>query len=490
MKKILTFTVLLIYCFIAKTEDFQQNRKVQLKEGARTILFLPSVSTFLVHDPEIISVAKTESPDELIIIGLKMGNAVISCQNMDRTITTINVCVVPKYWDTLEALFENNPNIRMTVTGEHLILSGEVNDQDSMSRVKTAQELDKKRIINNVTFSKQNLLEKINSYLKNSGLNDVFAKIDDKVVYLRGMLLDKDKEKDLISVVKSLADSFSCSVNTSGLKTGGPPLIVEVKFVNVARGKDNNMGLLMDDIKYNLNWNPKEVDVWQFENHTRSRQETGSWELDGEVTNSGSVKLQKIKSSLKVLYEARMSTMSGEKVKLQRGGAIYLQTSGVQVADVQTVDYGFIVEIVPTILSPNSISADVSVQVSGLQNSNPLTINKYTTNAKYVISPGEIIVLNKMNVINDKLAKQGVPFLSEIPVLGYMFENTQENNDDSNVLLLLRISAFEPDVIAEEGRDSNEKFKKIKKSDHSEIIDSVNPLNSAEDEIEKRVGVE
>ncbi|HRU01397.1 MAG TPA: hypothetical protein P5239_06815, partial [Victivallales bacterium] len=186
MKKILTFTVLLIYCFIAKTEDFQQNRKVQLKEGARTILFLPSVSTFLVHDPEIISVAKTESPDELIIIGLKMGNAVISCQNMDRTITTINVCVVPKYWDTLEALFENNPNIRMTVTGEHLILSGEVNDQDSMSRVKTAQELDKKRIINNVTFSKQNLLEKINSYLKNSGLNDVFAKIDDKVVYLRG----------------------------------------------------------------------------------------------------------------------------------------------------------------------------------------------------------------------------------------------------------------------------------------------------------------
>ncbi len=490
MKKFLLPLCLLSFASFIMAEDIQSNKKIQIKEGTRKILHLPGVSTFLVQDPEIISVAKTEQAEELVIIGLKMGNAALNCQNSDGTKLTVNICVVPKYWDTLQALFETNPNIRLNITGEHLILSGDVDDQDSMRRVKTAQGLDKSRIIDNVTFSKENLLKKILAHIQNSGLKGVSANIEDNIVYLSGMILDKDKEKDLTSVVKSLAENFSCSVNTSGLKTGGPPLIVEVKFVTVSRGKDNNMGLLMDDIKYNLNWNPKETDVWQFDNHVRTKQETASWELDGEISNSGRLKLQKIKSSLKVLYESRMSTMSGENVKMQRGGTIYLQTSGVQVADVQTVDYGFIVGIVPTILSPDSVSADVSVQVSGLQSSSPLTINKYTLNAKYVVSPGEIILVNKMNVINDKLTKQGLPFLSEIPLLGYMFENSQANDENSNVLLLLRISSLGKDILTKEGRLADDRFNKIRDSEHSELISSINPVEEAEEEIEIEAAAE
>ncbi len=488
MRRTAALFAFLLICISAASGagEAERTRNVEVKEGARAIVRLADISTFLVQNPEIASVAKTDRSDEIVVLGQKMGNAVINCQNSDGTRTTLGVKVVPKYWDTLLLLFEDDPNIRMTITDEHLILSGDVSDQDAMRRVKTASELDKTRIINNVTFSTQNLLGKIQGHLKNSGLKGVEADVQDNIVYLTGMLLDKDKEKDLLSVVKSYADNFGCSINSSGLKTGGPPLIVEVKFVTVTKGNDNNMGLIMDDIKYNLNWNPKESDVWQFDNHVQTRQETESWELDGEVTNSGTVKLQKIKTSLKVLYESRMSTISGEKVKMQRGGTIYLQTSGVQVADVQTVDYGFIVEIVPTILSGDSVAADVDVQVSGLQADQPLTINKYTLNAKYVVSPGEIILVNKMNVVNDKLAKQGLPFLSDIPLLGYVFDNTQANDENANVLLLLRISSFDKEILADEGRKAQDRFDAIRNSEHSDLLSDTDPMREAEEEIEKK----
>ncbi|HPN84881.1 MAG TPA: pilus assembly protein N-terminal domain-containing protein [Victivallales bacterium] len=484
----LLFAILFFVTTALFSEDAIKGREIEVKEGARTIVRLSDISTFLVKDPEIAGVAKTERNDEIVVVGQKMGNAGIVCQNTDGTRTSIAIKVVPKYWDTLLLLFEDNPNIRMTITNEHLILSGEASDQDTMKKVKMAVELDKTRIINNVNFSRQNLLEKIQSHLKTSGLKDVTPSIQDNIVYLTGMLLDKDKEKDLISVVKSYADNYGCSINSSGLKTGGPPLIVEVKFVSLAKGNDNNMGLIMDDIKYNLNWNPKETEVWQFDNHVKSTQETESWELDGEVTTSGTVKLQKVKSSLKVLYESRMSTISGEKVKMQRGGTIYLQTTGVEVADVQEVDYGFMVEIVPTILGGESVAADVDVQVSGVQSNSPLTINKYTLNAKYVVSPGEIILVNKMNILNDKLMKQGVPFLSDIPLLGYAFQNTQENDENANVLLLLRISSFDKTILTDEGKKAQEKFEKIKKNEHSNVFEDTDPIGDTEEYTEEKAG--
>ncbi len=487
MKNRLFFFVL-SFCFsilLFSDDGSLRTKDIQVSEGARTIVRLQDISTFLVESPELISVLKTDRSDEIVVFGQKMGNAIIVCQHPDETKTTLKVTVVPKYWDTLQVLFENNPNIRMTITGEHLILSGNISEQDTMMKVKTAVEIDKTRIINNVSFSRQNLLERIQDHLKKSALKDVKVDVQDNIVYLMGMLLDKDKEKDLISVVKSYADSYACTVNSSGLKTGGPPLIVEVKFVTLSKGNNNNMGLLMDDIKYNLNWNPKETDVWQFDNHVRTRQETESWELDGEVSNSGTIKLQKIKNSLKVLYESRMSTISGEKVKMQRGGTIYLQTSGVQVASVQTVDYGFIVEVVPTILADDSVSADVSVHVSDIGTSDPLQINKYTLDAKYVVAPGEIILVNRMNVLNDKLSKQGVPFFSDVPILGYLFENTQATDENANLLLLLRISSFNKEILSDEGKDAQKTFDEIKTKEHSELFKDTDPMREAESYIEE-----
>jgi Flp pilus assembly secretin CpaC len=447
--------------------------RVQLREKEREIVAVPGVASFLVRDPTVAEVVAADHPGHLIVVGTQMGDTRILCPLADGGSSVVHVKVVPPYWDTLSYLFADSPNIEMVVTNGHLILSGEVSRNTVIRKVESAVALDPKRIINNVTFSHPDLLRRIDGYLQAQGYAGVTAEVLENTVYLGGQIFDDARRKDVVSVIEAYAKAANCLVNAAGLKLGGAPLAVEVKFVNVSRGVDNNIGLVMNEVKYNLNWNPKETDVWQFDNHVRSRQETASWELDGEVTNDGSVGMQRIRSGMKVLYETRMATRSGEQVRLQQGGTIYKETTGVQVTETTQVDYGFIVEITPTMIGPKSISADVNVQVSGVLKDDPLTLDKYNLQSKYTIAPGDIILVNRMNKMSDQVARQVLPYVGDIPMLGNLFANTKETDQDGNLLLLIRITPLTEEGVNVHGEHVERLYEETKtRSVKLEIIEA------------------
>ncbi len=487
---------LFLLSFVLFSADVVPRKKaVQVTEGGRTVVKIDPISTFLAMDPATATVARTEQVNELIILGIKMGKARVFCQNTDGGQTSIEVTVVPTYWDTLQQLFADTPNIEMTITTDHLILGGEIVKQDTLKKIETATALDKNRIINNVTFSRDDLLGKINRYLKESDFKEVTAKVQDNTVFVTGMILDKKKQEDLLSVLKTYAAGYGCTLNTAGLNAGSSPLIVEVKFVSISNGNDNDMGLVMQEVKYGLTWNPAQAELWQHGEtngaRTTARNEQTSWNLQGNLSNEGSLKMQKIRNSLKVLYESRMSTMSGEKLNVQKGGTIYLQTTGVEVTQVDPIDFGFIVDIVPTIISKDSVSADVNVQVSNVERELPtLKISKYSLIAKYAITPGEIILVNKMNAVNDKQSKQGVPYLSNIPLVGYLFDNDKKSDDNANILLLIRISISDTKQVAQEGKKEEATYTRMKEDKNhvdftlfEKLADKVS--DKAEDKAEK-----
>ncbi|HBC86905.1 MAG TPA: hypothetical protein DCZ94_08125 [Lentisphaeria bacterium] len=497
--------VLFLFSFILISADVAPKKKmVQVKEGGRTLVKLDPISSFLAMDPETVTVARTERNDELVVIGVKMGKARIFCQNTDGSQTSVEVTVVPTYWDTLQQIFSDAPNIEMTVTTDHLILGGEMVKQNTLKKIETAMALDKARIINNVSFSQEDLLGKINTYLKASEFKDVNAKVQDGTVFVSGMILDKKKQEDMLSVLKAYATGFGCVLNSAGLTAGSSPLIVEVKFVSITNGDDVDMGLVMNEVKYNLAWNPKQTELWQHGEtngvRTNTRNEGASWDLQGNVSNDGAMKLQKIRNSLKVLYESRMSTTSGEKLNVQKGGTIYLQTTGVEVTQVDPIDFGFIVDIVPTIISRDSVGADVNVQVSQVEREIPtLKIAKYSLTAKYAITPGEVILVNKMNTINDQVIKQGVPYLSTIPLIGYIFDNDKKKDDNAHLLLLIRISISDPKQVVDEGKKEDGTYAKMKDDPNhvdftfiERLVDKVtdkveDKIDKMEEKIEKKI---
>ena len=84
--------------------------------------------------------------------------------------------------------------------------------------------------------------------------------------------------------------------------------------------------------------------------------------------------------------------------------------------------------------------------------------------AKYTIVPGEVILINKMNAINDRIAEEGVMGLSDIPFIGSMFDNNKASTNNSDILLLLKISFQTNAENAKNAQDAEKKFKEAQET--------------------------
>lgn len=483
--KVITIPIFLI-CFAFPLFSDQLIQEIKIKEGARKIIKL-NVDTYLDQDPTIAKLVKTENANEVVVLGLSMGKTEIICKNQNKEETLLKLTVVPRYWNTLEYLFADTPNISLNITDGHLIISGKVIQNSLLKKVDEALKLDKERIINNVSFSYTDLLTRIRSYLKEESFDDIKVEAMDKTVYLSGNIFDKKKRDNLISVIQSYVKPAGCALNYAGIHLSGSPLTVEVRFASITRGHDDNIGITLDDIKSTMDFTPTTGHIYNsaaVPNVTRNLGISGT----GEINTAADLNLQKIKNAMKILYDTDLSTRSGEHAKLQRGGTVYEKIEGVQAVDLKEIDFGFIVDITPTLLNKKTIDADVEVQVSGIEKNIPLTIRKYTMNAKYTVAPGEIILINKINSIDDKVSKQGIPILSDIPIISYMFENETSNDTNANLILLLRIS-LQPDAkIKEKAEEANKSFDKIQKTPtHVDMNFFESLVDELEDTIEEEL---
>jgi len=147
---------------------------------------------------------------------------------------------------------------------------------------------------------------------------------------------------------------------------------------------------------------------------------------------------------------------------MQKGGTIYLTNSDTQATKSQAIDYGFIVEIVPTMVGPETITVDVTVSISGIESENPLKLNKYKLDAKYSVNPEEIILVNKMTKISDQASLQQVPYICEIPVIGGLFTNNKSSDENSNLMLLMKITPLHTGLVKESGETAEKLFEKAK----------------------------
>ena len=453
-------------------------RKIEVKEGAKKIVSLQRAKPSLVEDSNVAKLVSAGNGGDYYVEGLSIGKTSVVCRKPDGAQEILEITVVPRYWSTLQFLFENNPNISLAVTDGHVIISGQVLQNSLMEKVNKAVDLDKKRIINNVTLSHTDLLKRIDSYLRAEKFDGVKTEVMDRTVYLSGKVFDKAKRDKLLSVLLSYAKPAGFSLNSSGVILSGSQLTVEVRFVSVDKGKNDNMGLSTDEIKYSMQFAPSASHSYDSSNNPNVVKKA-AYGGDATVTNSGTFNIQKIRNAMKILFDSRLATRSGETAKLQRGGTVYEKIEGVQAVDLREINYGFMVNVTPTMVNAKTITADVDIQVSEPTNRNPLTIAKYNMTAKYTVSPGEVILINKMNAINDTVAKQGIPILSDIPFVGSIFDNDSANTSNANIILLLRVTLPEEEAKREAAMKALEKFNEAQQTPTSagsfveEAVDSL-----------------
>jgi general secretion pathway protein D len=138
------------------------------------------------------------------------------------------------------------------------------------------------------------------------------------------------------------------------------------------------------------------------------------------------------------------------EARIQVGQQVPIATSetfgSTTVAPQRTIQYkdiGIILKVKPQINDSGLVSMQISQEVSTyskellFDNSTEIIVNKTEVATNLVVHDGETILIGGLIRQDDDKAKQGIPFLSKIPILGYLFGNTETTKVRTELVILL-----------------------------------------------------
>jgi general secretion pathway protein D len=192
----------------------------------------------------------------------------------------------------------------------------------------------------------------------------------------------------------------------------------------------------------------------------------------------------KSKTTVRVLESPSILALDGTQASFNVGteypypGGSYISSVGGSASDVQYRETGVTLLVLPRISASGTVTMDITQEVSsigpsvavGTSESAPTFPKAAVTNTFYV-KDGETVAIAGLIRDSSNNERNGIPFLSEIPVLGSLFGTTTKNVKRSELIILIT-----PHVI-----QSHEKLQEMSQ----ELKDSLRNVRKYADEQQK-----
>ncbi len=148
----------------------------------------------------------------------------------------------------------------------------------------------------------------------------------------------------------------------------------------------------------------------------------------------------------KVIASPKITTLDKRDAKISQGESIPFQTVSLQGTQTTFVDANLELQVTPQITSrdPNEVAKLIMMKVRATRNavgarSNPAgpSIDKREANTQVLVRDGETMVIGGVYVDAQQNNVNGIPYLSRIPVLGWLFKNKVEDIARQELLIFL-----------------------------------------------------
>jgi type II secretory pathway component GspD/PulD (secretin) len=165
----------------------------------------------------------------------------------------------------------------------------------------------------------------------------------------------------------------------------------------------------------------------------------------------------------KISRQAAVIAANGTEANFSSGGEVNIQVQGALTAEIRQIEFGSNVRVQPR-YDPGSgrvelrISSEVAELTSGSSSGIPgRSISKLDTVVNLEL--GQSVMLAGLNAKSEVRGKSGLPFLSQIPVIGLLFGSHSTRRDEvRNVIFIV------PTVVSFTSRDSRQHIKEALKA--------------------------
>lgn len=316
------------------------------------------------------------------------------------------------------------------------------------------------------------------------------------------------KADDLAEAINKLMGFVQMDANGSTSKRSGKPTIVSDEHTNTINMKisarEYNRLLptlkaldilplqviievtlaevtLTDDFQFGFEWFLNE------NGYTLSTQDGlglgGSGMVGSVIKNSGrlGVALNAYSETklLDILSKPRIVVLNNQSGNINVGTQVPIVTSESSASDIQTttsssilrnVSYrntGVVVSVKPTVNSDGVLTMELDLSLSEAQTNNtsgidsPLIVERSLTTS-VVLESGDTIYVGGLISNNTSRSTQGVPWLEQIPLLGYLFKTDSDKITKTELVMLVRPTIVNSsDVIARETESFKKSLKRL-----------------------------
>jgi general secretion pathway protein D len=151
------------------------------------------------------------------------------------------------------------------------------------------------------------------------------------------------------------------------------------------------------------------------------------------------------KTKVRILEAPSVLAIDGQMARIQVGGQVpipggtFVSAAGGATTSVSYADTGTELEITPRISASGVVTLDVAQSVTAVGSASSLGPTFTTTNVQttLAVKDGESVAIAGLIRESDSSGRNGVPFLSEIPVLGSLFGATTRNTMRTEMLVMI-----------------------------------------------------
>lgn len=407
-------------------------------------------------NPAVFSAALREA-GEAVVSGLRLGEARLDYVDDRGVFASRSVLVVPAYWDILKKMFMEDPEISVEIVGGKVVISGSTANVDTLRKVEQTKDMDSSRIVNQVSYSTAQIGLLVNDFLARSNVSNIVVNVVGREVCLSGKMYDRQSIDQLRARVETFVKDFpGITVNTDELKIYKQKILINIEFVQYDDNIARNLGVdwpsaISGEFDWTVGYGYEKSDSGSTETYNNG----GKVSLGGtDNPIRATINLLKQNHAAKTVYQTSLSTQSGIEAEFQNGGTYYKRTdAGVTSSGgITEIEYGYIVKTTPFIIDSSTINLDLSLdnkQPDSTDNTAAdINLSRYQTKSKYLIRPGESIVLSGFSKRSDAETKKGLPWFAHIPLIGrWLFGNTNDSAEMREMLLVVTVDwAVEDDT--------------------------------------------
>jgi type IV pilus assembly protein PilQ len=158
---------------------------------------------------------------------------------------------------------------------------------------------------------------------------------------------------------------------------------------------------------------------------------TSNLQLDLRLSAAATV------GQIKIISTPKVVTLNNKAAKISQGQSIPYQTTSAEGTKTEFVEAALTLEVTPHISADGSISMKIKASNNSPGTGTPPPINKKEATTEVQVMNGETTVIGGIYTDNDTDSNTGVPFLQDIPLLGWLFKSNTKSKTKTELLIFI-----------------------------------------------------